>query len=62
MDDVVHSACRVDLSRLDSWALQMLSKLTFAATGADMVLIVHVGPAGCTAWHMCRHWTHGCMC
>jgi hypothetical protein len=31
---VVHSACRVDLSRLDSRALQMVSEPTFAATGA----------------------------
>jgi hypothetical protein len=31
---MVHSACRVDLSRLDSRALQMVSKPTFAATGA----------------------------
>jgi hypothetical protein len=31
---VVHSACRVDLSRLDSGALQMVSEPTFAATGA----------------------------
>jgi hypothetical protein len=31
---VVHSACRVNLSRLDSGALQMISELTFAATGA----------------------------
>jgi hypothetical protein len=29
---VVHSACRVDVSRLDSSALQMVSELTFAAT------------------------------
>jgi hypothetical protein len=31
---VVHLACRVDLSRLDSGALQMVSEPTFAATGA----------------------------
>jgi hypothetical protein len=31
---VVHSACRMDLSRLDSGALQMVSEPTFAATGA----------------------------
>jgi hypothetical protein len=31
---VVHSTCRVDLSRLDSRALQMVSEPTFAATGA----------------------------
>jgi hypothetical protein len=30
---VVHSACRVDLSHLDSGALQMVSKPTFVATG-----------------------------
>jgi hypothetical protein len=31
---VVHSVCRVDLSHLDSRVLQMVSELTFAATGA----------------------------
>jgi hypothetical protein len=31
---VVHSAYRVDLSRLDSGALQMVSEPTFVATGA----------------------------
>jgi hypothetical protein len=31
---VVHSVCRVDLSRLDSRVLQMVSKPTFAATSA----------------------------
>jgi hypothetical protein len=31
---VVHSACRVDLSRLDSGALQMVSEPTFVATSA----------------------------
>jgi hypothetical protein len=31
---VVHSACRVDLSRFDSGALQMVSEPTFVATGA----------------------------
>jgi hypothetical protein len=31
---VVHSACRVDLSRLDSRVIQMVSEPTFAATGA----------------------------
>jgi hypothetical protein len=30
---VVHLSCGVDLSRLDSRALQMESKLTFVATG-----------------------------
>ena len=30
---VVHSACRVDLSRLDSGALQMVSEPISAATG-----------------------------
>ena len=32
------------------------------ARGTDMVFIARVGPAGCTAWHMCRHWGHGCVC
>jgi hypothetical protein len=31
---VVHSTCRVDLSHLDSGALQIVSEPTFAATGA----------------------------
>jgi hypothetical protein len=31
---VVHSACRVDLSRVDSRALQIVSEPTFTATGA----------------------------
>ena len=30
--------------------------------GVDMGFIARVGPAGCTAWHMCQHWAHGCMC
>ena len=29
---------------------------------ADMGFIARVGPAGCTAWHMCRHWTYGRVC
>ena len=29
------------------------------ARGADMGFIAHVGPAGCTAWHMCPG--IGCM-
>ena len=32
------------------------------ASSADMGFIAHVGPAGCTAWHMCWHETHGCVC
>jgi hypothetical protein len=31
---MVHSVCKVDLSRLDSRALHMVSEPTFAATGA----------------------------
>jgi predicted GNAT superfamily acetyltransferase len=58
------SACGVDLSHLDSRALQMLSEPTFVATGqgVNMGFIVCVGPIGCTAWHMCQHWTYGRMC
>ena len=32
------------------------------ARSANMGFIARVGPVGCTAWHMCQHWAHGCMC
>jgi hypothetical protein len=65
---VVHSVYRVDLSHLDSRVLQMVSEPTFATTGVcgsgvrTVGFITHVGPVGCTAWHMCRHLTYDHVC
>ena len=65
---VGRSACRVDLSRLDSGVLQngiradLRGHGRMRARGVDMGFIARVGPVGCMAWHMCRHWMQGHMC
>ena len=64
---VVRLACRVDMSRLDSRGVtngiraDLRDHGRVRAKDVDMGFIACVGPVGCTAWHMCWHWAHGCV-
>jgi hypothetical protein len=60
---VVRLACRVDLSHFRLWGVtngigsDLHGNARVRVRGTDMGFIARVGPTGCMAWHMCRHWT-----